>query len=150
MAGAWQVSVHGRADAACTIAALTDSLRAVGGLTDAGLGIIRVDSGHRVYAAFQLIGKLDYALILLHCSLMSLERGLNHLHGSALALSQLFQLHRVLLFLLQHLLIHHGSLTCLLFQLAHRLFDLTNLLTDIVVHLLKYPPLVKLRLWNHR
>lgn len=142
--GAWLVTVHGRADAATAIAALTDSLRAVGGLTDARLGITRAESRHRVYAAFQLIRKLGYALILLHRCLMSLERGLNHLHGSTLTLSQLFQLHRVLLFLLQHLLVHHRSLAGLLFKLAHRLFDLTKLLTDIVVHLLKYPPLVKL------
>lgn len=83
---------------------------------------------------FKLSRDLRHALELLHCRLMPMQRRLDGLHRSALALRQFLQLHCVLLLLLQHLLVHHRGLTGLLLQLAHRLFDFANLLTDVVVH----------------
>jgi len=86
-----------------------------------------------------LARQLRKLLELLHCLLMTLNRGLNRLNRLAFALSQLLQLNRVLLFLFQHLLIHGGRLAGLLFQLSYKLFDLANLLRDIIVHVVCPP-----------
>lgn len=85
---------------------------------------LRVDMLNRL---LQLSAHLRNLIHLLDCRLMAVQRGLNHLNRSLLALRQLLQTSRVLLLLLKHLLVHLRSLLRLVDQLLDDVLALVKL-----------------------